>query len=718
MTIGGWPIRLQSVLVGSPFWYRRIAEISLLIDAVILALFGVTFLGGGANDPSMQISMLAAISAALNAIIAGIAIAYRSDERLNIWAILAYSLLIITTALLILTTGGVASPYVALWILVAAFAGLFGAPGLITLGILINGYIGWQFLDPQAGLTNDRLLMFALASDLPLIVSYIIWHNKSQHEAKKTEKVNELTKELSQVSNKAEIVINAIADGVLALDSKGAIQLINPAAQNLLGWNKNEAIKLDYGLVMKLTDKQDRPITDGQNPIEQVRVIKQPVVNNNLTLTSKTGKKMVTSLVVSPMLDETHNIAGIIVVFRDITAETKAQREQAEFISTASHEMRTPVAAIEGYLGLALNPQTAQIDQKARLYLQKAQEAVQHLGRLFQDLLTVTRTDDGRLQQHPQTTNIVAFVESIAESLQPKAKEKGLKLAFAARGKDTFDGQKKLSPVYYANVDRDHLREVAANLIENAIKYTEQGEVIVDITGDDKHVTISVKDSGIGIPKEDIPHLFQKFYRVDSSDTREIGGTGLGLYICRRLVESMRGSLKVESELGRGSTFYVSLPRLSGAQVRQLQDSEAIEALQEQASGAAAVSTPEPALPTQPQPTPALKLQHIDFAPQPMTTPAISQAQSAQPQSQPQPSVVYQAPQAPTQNQTQSPPSRQAPSISELQAEWHATHSPQPQSAPVQTSRQVVQDIYRASAPRGTISVPSRPTNSVTINKT
>ncbi|HEX6462015.1 MAG TPA: ATP-binding protein [Candidatus Saccharimonadales bacterium] len=695
----------QSMFTGSPFWYRRVAEISLLIDAVILALFGVTFLGGGANDPAMQISAVAAGAAGLNAIIAAVAIFYRNDEHLNIWAIIAFGLLVATTALLILTTGGIASPYVALWILVATFAGLFGLPGLLVLGLLANGYIAWQFMAPQPGLTNDRLLMFALASDLPLVVSYIIWHSKSQHEAKKSEKVSQLTKELSEVSNKAEIVINAIADGVLALDSKGTIQLINPAAQNLLGWGKNEAINLDYALVMKLTSKQDQPINNGQNPIEQVRVIKQTVVNNELTLTSKTGKKMVTSLVVSPMLDEAHNIAGSIVVFRDITAETKAQREQAEFVSTASHEMRTPVAAIEGYLGLALNPQTAQIDQKARLYLQKAQEAVQHLGRLFQDLLTVTRADDNRLKQHPKTTNIVAYVESIAESLEPKAKEKGLKLLFAAHGKDTVDGQKKLSPVYYASVDRDHLREVVANLIENAIKYTKQGEIIADVTGDDKHVIISVKDNGIGIPKEDIPHLFQKFYRVDSSDTREIGGTGLGLYICRKLVESMRGSITLESALGKGSTFYVALPRLSGAQVRQLQDSEAIEALQERASGATTASAPAP-MPPQPAPT-AVKLQHIDFAPL---------AGSAQPTPitaalQPQTSLA--APASPQQPRPQTTAPRREPTITELQAQWHAAHS-QPAREPA-TPRPIAHTPQ--AQPRGAISIPTRQTAPVITNK-
>ena len=123
------------------------------------------------------------------------------------------------------------------------------------------------------------------------------------------------------------------------------------------------------------------------------------------------------------------------------------------------------------------------------------------------------------------------------------------------------DAAATVQPAYYANVDADHLREVVSNLIENAIKYTPDGEVVVDITGDDKTITISVQDSGIGIPAEDLPHLFQKFYRVDNSDTREIGGTGLGLYLSRRLAEAMSGRLFVISEYRKGSTFFLEIPR-------------------------------------------------------------------------------------------------------------------------------------------------------------
>ncbi|HET8689966.1 MAG TPA: HAMP domain-containing sensor histidine kinase, partial [Candidatus Saccharimonadales bacterium] len=220
--------------------------------------------------------------------------------------------------------------------------------------------------------------------------------------------------------------------------------------------------------------------------------------------------------------------------------------------------MRTPVASIEGYLGLALNPQTAQIDDKARSYLEKAHESAQHLGRLFQDLLDVSKVEDGRMKNNPTIIDAVSFSKKVYDNFSESARAKGLEFKFMPKSAGS------VSPLYYVKADVDKLEEVLGNLVENAIKYTKQGWVSVDVVGDNELVKFQVSDSGIGIPAEDIPHLFQKFYRVDSSDTREIGGTGLGLYLSRRLVESMDGHLRLDSQYGKGSTFTIELRRAQG----------------------------------------------------------------------------------------------------------------------------------------------------------
>jgi signal transduction histidine kinase len=215
-------------------------------------------------------------------------------------------------------------------------------------------------------------------------------------------------------------------------------------------------------------------------------------------LITNSGRKLLLSVLVSPV---GHQGAGAIIVFRDITKEKTEEREMAEFISTASHEMRTPVATIEGYLALAVNPQTASIDEKARLYITKAQESVGHLGELFQDLLDISRVDDGRLKNNPKIVETVAFVDELVANFMNKAKEKGLVLLY----KPTVQTEaiRKLSQVLYVNADNNHLREVVSNLIENAVKYTKQGNVTVDVTSPNQEkVLISVHDTGIGIPPE------------------------------------------------------------------------------------------------------------------------------------------------------------------------------------------------------------------------
>lgn len=467
-----------------------------------------------------------------------------------------YLLITATCASLTVLTGGSDSPFIALWLLVAIFAALFGRPILLLVAIASNINVGWELFFSDALKSMEQTIKLLLLTEAPLVASYVIWH-ESHHPT--TEKAyNALAEQLSQVANKSEIVINSIADGVIAIDGNGLVQLINPAAQNILGWSKKDALGLDYRSIIKLVDDKGNPISEELLPIRQVLLSNKPATNNNLGLVTKSGKTITLSLLVSPVTVGEHKAGGVIIVFRDITKEKEQERQRAEFISTASHEMRTPVAAIEGYLGLAMNPQTAVIDDKARTYLQKAYDSTKHLGGLFQDLLTVSRAEDGRLLIKPAVLDAISFAREVVESLEQKAKDKNISLVYAP-GK-TID--KKIQPAYFIYADPGQLREVLSNLVDNAIKYTMEGTVTIDVSGDSANVTIKITDTGIGIPPEDIPHLFQKFYRVDSSDTREIGGTGLGLFIARQLIEANGGHIIVDSVYGKGSTFMVSLPRM------------------------------------------------------------------------------------------------------------------------------------------------------------
>lgn len=513
-------------------------------------------------------------------------------------ALVIYLLLAVTAAGLIFTTGGATSPFIALWMLVTIFAGVFGVWGLVPILVGIGAFVGHEYIQGNFGV--ELLVLASFAGLLPLIASFIIWHSKGKPDNDSGDKAyKDLATELSQVASQSEVVINAIADGVMAIDGQGIIQLINPAAQRILGWGKQDSLALNYKSVLQITNLKNEPFDPTNDPIQQVLNTNQQNRDDNVMIITHSSKKIMGSLVISPVGDAGK---GAIIVFRDVTKEKAEEREQAEFISTASHEMRTPVASIEGFLGLALNPNTANIDEKARDFIMKAHESTQHLGRLFQDLLDVSKAEDGRLSNTPKVVDLISFTHDVVQGLQQKATDKGLKLTYKPL---PDDGGRHIAPVYNVNLDNDHMREVINNLTENAIKYTPAGEVIVDVNGTDDKVIISIKDSGIGIPAEDMPHLFQKFYRVDNAETNQIGGTGLGLYLCRRLAETMGGRIWAESEYKKGSTFFLEIPRISSQEAITLKDQQQQQAAADAARAAiepAQATTFDPNMVTQPRP--------------------------------------------------------------------------------------------------------------------
>ena len=557
----------------SRFWLRRLCEVALLSCFTIILLYAwARFIPTGYQLPiGLSVSDLAAGVAGIGSLIVLILCFWLPRRHETGIGIFVYLLTVTVATTTIITSGGVVSPFLVMWIIVAIFAGFFGAVILGIMGLLVILQI--IATSVQQGINIQFIIGYLFFGFLPLIFSLVLWIRRQ----KTDDNTSSLKNKLSAVENKSDVVINAIDDGVLAISKDGNIELINPSAQQIIGWDQGDALGLNWKSVLKLVTSDGKDVEDLENPIAQSLSKNQPTHNDKLFLLTSSEKRILVSIVSSPVGTEGE---GVIVVFRDITKEKAEEREQAEFISTASHEMRTPVASIEGYLGLALNPATAHIDEKARDFITKAHESAQHLGRLFQDLLDISKVEDGRMKNNPKIINVNGFLKDIFDGLATKANEKQLNYIFMP---DIIDEgkEKSLQPIFYANIDPDHFREVVSNLIENAIKYTPSGEVVVNVTGDDKQISVSVKDSGIGIPAEDIPHLFQKFYRVDNSDTREIGGTGLGLYLSRRLAEAMSGNLRVESKYKEGSTFYLEIPRMNSSEAKQRLESAETKKLED-----------------------------------------------------------------------------------------------------------------------------------------
>lgn len=454
-------------------------------------------------------------------------------------------------------------------------------------------------------------------------------------------------KSTGSTDSQADMVLQVIHDGVIITDASGVVQFINPAAIRMTECGSaDHATGLDYGLLIKLESKEGREIPDVENPIAQAIRTGQALERYQACIVAtQSGKRLPVAITVLPSDNKGQHH---IITLRDITKELAEEGEQTEFISTASHEMRTPVATIDGYISLATNPQTATIDHRARGYLTAAHAASQHLGKLFRNLLDITKLDDGKIRPQFRPVDMVLLVESIAQDYQSRAKEAKVKLNFGPDGHN--GGSHRVGQAVYSYVDVNFMREILDNLIDNALKYTPAGgSIYINVRGDGDRALINVTDTGIGISAEDLAHIFQKFYRADNSDTRTIGGTGLGLYLVKQRAEAMGGRVWAESSFGEGSTFYVSLPRLSSDEYDKRMI--AINNL----SQATSPQSPQPPRPVQPASNPFLRarlsrpVQPVQPAPSAQSVPSVQPPMAAS-VSQPQPSPAGpQTPQPPRQ---------------------------------------------------------------------
>ncbi|MBP9739033.1 PAS domain S-box protein [Candidatus Saccharibacteria bacterium] len=431
---------------------------------------------------------------------------------------------------------------------------------------------------------TNASLTFNIIVDICLTVAgFMGWYVFRRYYVPRDDKeTKELVGTLEQEQLKSDVILESITDGVMIISPEGTVQSLNRSGATLLGWSRDEATNLDYRSLFSVeAEKGANEAQANQDAITQSANTNRPVQKVSLLKTHH-GRNIYVDIVASPIQTATtpfekteeKKTVGVVAVLRDVDIQKRQEQQRSDFISTASHEMRTPVASIQGFIELALNEKVATIDPKAREYLQKAQEATRHLGDLFQDLLTVSKSDDGRLVSNPQLINVNEFLADEVEQNIIKAEKKQLKITTDA---EALNG-KSVKPLLYINADPDRLSEVISNLLENAIKYTEKGVITVGATLTDRGVVIRVSDTGAGIATEDIPHLFQKFYRTDNSVTREVGGTGLGLYISKQIVELMNGRIWVESALGTGSTFFVELPRVSPEQIAVLKQAQADKA--------------------------------------------------------------------------------------------------------------------------------------------
>jgi PAS domain S-box-containing protein len=584
-------------------WLRRLQVGLVGVDGIVIALYlyGRFMSSGGMQEVVNSVHSHGTGPPAgywgITTVIVGIAAAHAIyalgftwwlDKKYPMWFVHAPSVLT-TGIMLVLLENADSTIHIGyhlvlmIFMFFAAMVGtlVVGLTFALAFGLLIIGSLGsgHLVLDPSGHVIEMVLVSLSAVSGS---IGWFVF-NKKYVQAVDTKSLANLTNLIKQERTTVGLILESIADGVMVINPEGMVQVVNASCAKMLGWAKEDAQNLQYSSLIQLVPDEKNAAQQPSLVIPLAASSGQSQQQTSLVKT-RDGRQIYVDITASPIFQEEkvvqgtiRKVVGVIVVIRDVDKQKREEQQRSEFISTASHEMRTPVAAIEGYLALALNAQVSQVDAKARGFLEKAHSSTEHLGKLFQDLLTSAKAEDGRLVSHPQVVEMGSYLEQLVDSLRFAAEKKGLLMDFTvgtSQSEELSTG-KVIKPLYYVQVDPDRLREVITNLFDNAVKYTPAGKISVGLTGNQDVVQFFIRDTGPGIPATDIPHLFQKFYRIDNSATRTVGGTGLGLFICRKIVELYKGRIWVESQMEQGSTFYINLPRLSAQRATELQTLEA-----------------------------------------------------------------------------------------------------------------------------------------------
>ncbi len=345
-------------------------------------------------------------------------------------------------------------------------------------------------------------------------------------------------------------LVNSMADGVIATDQNGVIVLYNGAAMNIL--DRNTEIKgKRIGAVVKTVDKEGQTV-DFQDIVLQTET---QTANRDLKIVYKDDStvSLYTSIAPVHLGYGKEGDRGFVVLLRDITHEKSLEEERSEFISVVSHELRTPIAITEGMLGNAEFVLEKSNDiAKIKQMLHEAHEQVLFLAQMINDLSTLSRAERGKLQVELEPINMSELLNELGHNYERSAQDKGLKLFVETD-----------PTIEILNSSKLYVREILQNFITNAIKYTESGSVHVTGKPEKNGVKIEISDTGIGIGKADRDKVFGKFFRADNSKTREQSGTGLGLYVTAKLAKLVSADIKLDSQLGHGSTFTIKFPNLT-----------------------------------------------------------------------------------------------------------------------------------------------------------
>jgi two-component system, OmpR family, phosphate regulon sensor histidine kinase PhoR len=344
--------------------------------------------------------------------------------------------------------------------------------------------------------------------------------------------------EITEDRTRLKAILTGMMEGVMVLDRQGRILVINAAMERMF--------VLKSGLII---GKPSIEVLRHHRLNEFIQTTLRAPENRSIEIIVQTPEERVFTVQASTAAETAAGDLGAVFVFHDVTELKRLERVRKDFVANVSHELRTPLTSIKGYLEALLDG--AKDDpQKCQRFLEVAQQHADQLNNLISDLLQLSQIESGRYEWKRELIHPGDLLEKAVRLVRPMAEKKRQSLTVSPAG--------ALPPILG---DPDKLVQLLINLLDNAVKYTPEGGMItIGARKIGEEIEISVRDTGIGIPSKDLPRIFERFYRVDRARSRELGGTGLGLAIVKHIVEAHGGIVRVDSEMGKGSQFIVTLP--------------------------------------------------------------------------------------------------------------------------------------------------------------
>ena len=345
---------------------------------------------------------------------------------------------------------------------------------------------------------------------------------------------------LVEERSKQQALLDSMLEGVLVLDAEGRVEHANPALLRLLGLEAEPRGRpVDHGIpVPGMAELARRAVQHGR------------ITDHEVELPGPTPRAFQLNAVA--LRDPDRILAGTLFVFHDLTQHKRLEEQRREFVANVSHELRTPLSLIKGYTETLLGGAMEQRDTLVR-FLQTIDRHADRLTFLIEDLLTISRLESGQVIMNIQPTTLGDVVDAVLDDLRRKAQERSVQL------------RNEVPPGLRVHGDGDRLQQVVLNLVDNAIKYGKAGgNVVIGARAAEEDIVEAwVSDDGAGIPPGARDRIFERFYRADRGRSREQGGTGLGLSIVKHIVHAHGGEVRVASEVGQGTTFFFTLPRVN-----------------------------------------------------------------------------------------------------------------------------------------------------------